>query len=48
VLSTNARARGFYERMGWRADGETRAETIGVEVEETRYSLDLRGPAAGA
>jgi GNAT superfamily N-acetyltransferase len=48
VLSTNARARGFYERMGWRADGETRVETIGVEVEETRYSLDLRGPAAGA
>jgi GNAT superfamily N-acetyltransferase len=47
VLSSNARARGFYERMGWRADGETRVETIGVEVEETRYGLDLT-PADGA
>jgi hypothetical protein len=34
--------------MGWRADGGTRVETIGVEVEETRYSLYLRGPAAAA
>jgi GNAT superfamily N-acetyltransferase len=41
VLSTNARARDFYERMGWRADDETRVETIGVEVEETRYEIDL-------
>ncbi|HEX4700020.1 MAG TPA: GNAT family N-acetyltransferase [Actinomycetes bacterium] len=41
VLSANARARGFYERLGWRADGETRVETIGLEVEETRYELDL-------
>ena len=41
VLSTNARARDFYERMGWLADDETRVETIGVEVEETRYEIDL-------
>jgi GNAT superfamily N-acetyltransferase len=41
ILSANARARDFYERMGWRPDGQTRVETIGVEVEETRYELDL-------
>jgi GNAT superfamily N-acetyltransferase len=47
VLSSNARARGFYERRGWRPDGQTRVETIGVEVEETRYQLDLtRGDGA--
>jgi GNAT superfamily N-acetyltransferase len=48
VLSSNSRARDFYERMGWRPDGETRVETIGVEVEETRYELDLtRGDRTG-
>jgi GNAT superfamily N-acetyltransferase len=41
VLTSNSRARGFYERMGWRHDGRTRVETIGVELEETRYALDL-------
>jgi GNAT superfamily N-acetyltransferase len=41
VLSSNSRARGFYERMGWRSDGQTRVETIGVEVEEARYERDL-------
>jgi GNAT superfamily N-acetyltransferase len=41
VLSANARACRFYEQMGWRADGEARVETIGVEVEEIRYELDL-------
>ena len=47
VLSSNARARAFYERLGWRADGETRVETIGIEIEETRYELDLtRGDGA--
>jgi hypothetical protein len=48
VLSSNSRARDFYERMGWRPDGRTRVETIGVEVEETRYEFDLtRGDGAG-
>jgi GNAT superfamily N-acetyltransferase len=47
VLSANARARHFYERCGWRPDGQTRVETIGVEVEETRYEVDLtRGDGA--
>ena len=43
VLADNPRARRFYEREGWRADGE-RVDTIrGVQVEETRYRLSLVG-----
>ena len=43
VLADNPRARRFYEREGWRADGE-RADTIrGVEVEEALYRLSLVG-----
>jgi RimJ/RimL family protein N-acetyltransferase len=43
VLADNPRARRFYEREGWRADGE-RVETIrGVAVQETRYHLTLVG-----
>lgn len=39
VLALNERARGFYERHGWRFDG-TKIETLGgVEVEEARYRL---------
>ena len=39
VLADNPRARRFYEREGWRADGE-RVDTIrGVEVEEALYRL---------
>jgi GNAT superfamily N-acetyltransferase len=41
VLADNPRARRFYEREGWQADG-ARVETIrGVEVEEALYRLDL-------
>ena len=43
VLSDNPRARRFYEREGWRADGD-RVDTIrGVEVEEALYRLNLVG-----
>jgi GNAT superfamily N-acetyltransferase len=41
VLADNPRARRFYEREGWRVDGE-RIDTIrGVEVEEALYRLTL-------
>ena len=40
VLRDNARARGFYESMGWRADGAEQPLTIGdVSVREVRYLL---------
>ncbi|MEV4638055.1 GNAT family N-acetyltransferase [Actinoplanes sp. NPDC049548] len=39
VLAGNSRARRFYERGGWTADGVTRVETIGTEpVDQVRYS----------
>jgi GNAT superfamily N-acetyltransferase len=39
VLADNPRARRFYEREGWRVDGE-RVDTIrGIEVPEARYRL---------
>jgi ribosomal protein S18 acetylase RimI-like enzyme len=44
VLTTNERARGFYERMGWHADGATKTETLGdtdVNIHETRYERTL-------
>lgn len=42
VLGDNPRARRFYEREGWRADGETKSEEIGgVTVLEVRYVLEL-------
>jgi GNAT superfamily N-acetyltransferase len=50
VASANSRARGFYERHGWTADGTVRmvgAELYGVPVEESRYRRELsrtRGP----
>ncbi|SDG80888.1 L-amino acid N-acyltransferase YncA [Lentzea fradiae] len=38
ALDTNTRARHFYERIGFRADGVTRTETEGgVELKEMRY-----------
>jgi GNAT superfamily N-acetyltransferase len=44
VLTDNPRARRFYEREGWRTDGETRVEVLrGVEVEEALYHLTLVG-----
>ncbi|MGW4398905.1 N-acetyltransferase family protein [Amycolatopsis nivea] len=42
VLSTNTRARKFYERAGWVADGKTKVETVSdgrVTLEEVRYRL---------
>lgn len=42
VHPDNARARSFYERLGWRCDDVTRqAEVLGVEVPEVRYSISL-------
>ena len=42
VLDENPRARRFYEREGWRPDGETKSEEIGgVTVLEVRYVLEL-------
>lgn len=43
VLADNPRARRFYERTGWRHDGD-RIETVrGVDVEEALYRLTLVG-----
>jgi GNAT superfamily N-acetyltransferase len=43
VLADNPRARRFYEREGWRAEG-TRIDTVhGTEVEEALYRLRLVG-----
>ena len=40
VLDDNPRARRFYEREGWHADGaRKRDEFLGVEVEEVRYRI---------
>jgi GNAT superfamily N-acetyltransferase len=45
VLDTNAQARRFYERGGWRADGSARTEEVwGVTVSEVRYRLALDSP----
>jgi GNAT superfamily N-acetyltransferase len=42
VLGTNARARRFYERAGWRSDGATRREWLrGPELKEVRYRTEL-------
>ncbi|MFF8357849.1 GNAT family N-acetyltransferase [Streptomyces chartreusis] len=42
VLKDNARARRFYERAGFRADGaEEPFEVAGVEVPEVRYAREL-------
>jgi GNAT superfamily N-acetyltransferase len=42
VLSTNVRARRFYERMGWSADGCERTDVIGgTPVDEVRYMTSL-------
>jgi len=43
VLADNQRARAFYERAGWHADGGTKRDTFGGrEVEEVRYRRALR------
>jgi len=42
VLEDNERARRFYDRGGWTADGETRVESIGGEpVKQLRYGRPL-------
>ncbi|WP_433374863.1 N-acetyltransferase family protein [Actinoplanes sp. CA-142083] len=42
VLEANERARRFYERGGWKADGETRVEAIsGQPVPQMRYRREL-------
>lgn len=42
VLAGNDRGRRFYERQGWRHDGEVKTEEIGgAEVSELRYSRDV-------
>lgn len=43
VLADNQRARTFYERAGWRADGVTKQDTFGGrEVTEVRYRIALK------
>lgn len=45
VISGNLRARGVYERTGWRADGRERVEQIGgSSVHEVSYLIDLPIP----
>lgn len=47
VLDTNDRARRFYERCGWRADGAVKRDRVGaerdgdegVEIREVRYRI---------
>lgn len=41
VLADNPRARRFYEREGWRVEGERVDTVYGVEVEEALYRLAL-------
>ena len=44
VLEDNPRARRFYERQGWRADGGRKVEEIGgVELAEIRYRRVFEG-----
>lgn len=41
VLESNARARRFYEAMGWRPDGATKVESHGdIDLHEVRYRLE--------
>ena len=41
VLADNARARRFYERHGWTADGASQALTIPGAPIEVRYEQDV-------
>jgi GNAT superfamily N-acetyltransferase len=44
VLDTNARARAFYERQGWRADGGAKQDRVGelrTLIDEVRYRIAL-------
>lgn len=44
VLESNMRARRFYEKAEWLADGETKLENLpdGIELREVRYQKRLR------
>ena len=47
VVEGNARARRFYEREGWTADGGVKADDFGGRaVREVRYGRVLSGPPA--
>jgi GNAT superfamily N-acetyltransferase len=49
VLAANTRARRFYERGGWVADGTTRTEAIGGEpVLQLRYERRTAGVVGGS
>ncbi len=49
VLDGNVRARSFYARHGWSADGAVKTDTIlGVEVHEARFRKALHDEAAQA
>jgi GNAT superfamily N-acetyltransferase len=48
VLERNARARRFYERLGWRADGTTRVVEFPPNPIDVGYTLELASAAAGA
>jgi ribosomal protein S18 acetylase RimI-like enzyme len=41
VLEDNPRARRFYEREGWVADGEGETEYLGVAAPLVRYAIEL-------
>lgn len=42
VLGSNARARSFYEKAGWKPDGTSKTEHVGeVELREVRYRRAL-------
>ena len=41
VLEDNERARRFYERWGFRADGARQVIDLGAPVAEVRYALGL-------
>jgi ribosomal protein S18 acetylase RimI-like enzyme len=48
VLEDNPRARRFYERAGWHADGAAKEdEFLGTRVREVRYRMDLRAVTTG-
>ena len=43
VLEANARARSWYERLGWVATGERKTVFAPSGIDDLRYSLDLTG-----
>lgn len=43
VVEDNPRARRFYEREGWKAEGTRIAKVYSVDIEEALYRLELGG-----